>query len=96
MTTDGTDVKEDRLEAGEPPSVRDIRHNRVTKLWVRCPECNTIHELWPKDAQGMDMPENKLIDKVLECYLSHDWTPDDWEEAHEQGLVPESWVEAQE
>jgi hypothetical protein len=51
--------------------------------------------MWPKDARESDeIPENELIDRVLECWLSHDWTPDTWEEAHEKGLVPESWVES--
>ena len=78
----------------EPPTVRDIRHDRVTKLWLKCPECGTVHERWPKDMQDSEgLPENNLIEQVLECYLSHDWTPDSWEEAHELGLVPKSWVE---
>lgn len=82
------------LEATEPPTVSDIRHDRVTKLWLRCPECGTTYERWPKEMNDTDgLPENNLIDDVLDCYLSHDWTPDSWEEAHEQGLVPASWVE---
>lgn len=81
-------------EVREPPTVSDITHDRVTKLWLRCPECGRIHELWPKEMQDLDdLGENVLIERVLECYLSHDWTPDSWEEAHERGLVPQSWVE---
>lgn len=79
----------------EPPTVQDITHEQVTKLWLRCPECGTVHERWPKEMKEEDgLPENNLIETVLECYLSHDWTPDSWEEAHEQGLVPESWVDS--
>ena len=82
------------FEAKEPPTVRDIRREQLTKLWLRCPECRTVHELWPKEKQELDdMPENVLIRRVLDCWLSHDWTPDTWEEAHEQGLVPADWVD---
>lgn len=82
------------IEPGDPPTVDDITHDRVTKLQLRCPECGTLYERWPKDIREADgLPENNLIDEVLDCYLSHDWTPDSWAEAHEQGLVPESWVE---
>lgn len=82
------------IEAGEPPTVGDIRHNSVTKMWLRCPACGTTHNRWPKEmAESDGLPENNLIAEVLDCYLSHDWTPDTWKEAHEQGLVPESWVD---
>lgn len=78
----------------EPPTVRDITHDQVSKLWLRCPACRTLYERWPKDMQETEgLPENNLIEEVLECYLSHSWTPDSWKEAHKQGLVPESWVE---
>lgn len=83
----------DGLTPREPPTVRDIRREQVSKLWLRCPECGVVHERWPKEMQDFDgLPENNLIEDVLQCYLSHDWTPDSWEEAHEQGLVPESWA----
>ena len=78
-----------------PPDVRDITHNKVTKLWLKCPECGKTHWLWPKEMQELDgVPENVLFERVLECWLSHDWTPDTLEEANEQGLVPDSWLES--
>ena len=83
------------LEPISPPTISDIVHDQVTKLWVRCPECRTVHELWPKEMQGIDeQPENYLIEQALDCYLSHSWTPDSWQEAYEKDLVPESWVES--
>jgi len=82
------------LTPNEPPTIDDITHQKVSKLWLRCPECGTVHERWPKEMKKSEgLPENNLIDQVLDCYLSHDWTPDSWEEAHDEGLVPESWVE---
>lgn len=81
-------------ELREPPTVSDITHEQVSKLWLRCPECHDVHELWPKEMRETEgLPENILIERVLDCYLSHDWTPDSWQEAHDLGLVPESWIE---
>lgn len=86
----------DAFEPVSPPTTSDIVYDKVSKLWVRCPECRTVHELWPKDMGELDdLPENHLIEQALDCYLSHSWTPDSWREAHEKGLVPESWVETE-
>lgn len=80
----------DQLTPDEAPTVSDIRSEQVHKLWLRCPECGTTHERWPKDmAETEGLPENNLIEEVLECYFSHEWTPDSWEEADKAGLVPD-------
>lgn len=84
------------LSAETAPTVNDIRHDRVTKLWLKCPACRTTHVRWPKDmAETEGLPENNLIEEVLECYFSHEWTPDSWEEADKAGLVPD-WASEEE
>lgn len=81
------------MNVNKPPTADDIRKDELTKLWIRCPECGTVYERWPKEMVDTDgLPEDNLFDEVLDCYLSHDWTVNSWKAAYENDLVPEQWV----